>query len=156
MSKQNTLPKFIAGGVTAGLLVGVGCYLLLAYFRPSDPTLMRGVNLDAMTWLMRDVGAKDADYDVQLGSCDAGPGKECRHVILTGRLSGARINPGDMPAAVNGWNAAHAIGRVYLDGGGMVLSQEIDITGGVSATNLKTQITAWFRALGELKATFGP
>ncbi len=150
MPNHRPMMKFIAAGIAAGLFAGAAGYLLLAYMRPSDPTLLRSIDLEDVTWLMDDIAAGDTNYSLRLATCEAGETKGCRKIILSARLT-VQVAGADPVAFANDWNAAHDVGRVFVTTTGPVFSIDIDLYGGVSPTNVQTQIRAWFDNLNELR-----
>lgn len=152
MPNRKPMLKFVVAGIAAGLLAGAGGYLLLAYARPSDPTLLRAIDLENVNWLMADVGAGDTSYDLRLSTCEVGQTQGCRKIILSSRLT-AMTTGGHALVIANDWNAAHDVGRVFATPTGLVYTIEIDLYGGVSPTNVQTQMRAWFDSLNALRAS---
>ena len=154
MAKRNPLIPVIAAGIAAGLLAGAGGYLALAHFRPSDPVLLRSIDLDNVSWLMEGVGPGDRSYDLHLATCEVGETTGCTKIILSSRITSV-VSQTDPAMIANGWNAAHDVGRVYATPSGLVFTAAVDLTGGVSPTNIQTQIRAWFHDLEELRRSVG-
>lgn len=154
MPNRSPLLPIIAAGITAGLLAGAGGYLLLAHFRPSDPTLLRSIDLDNVNWLMEGAGPGDHSYDLRLATCEVGETKGCTKIILSSRLSTV-VSQSDPTVVANEWNAAHDVGRVYATPAGLVFTTAIDLNGGVSPTNIQSEIRAWFHDLDELRRSVG-
>jgi hypothetical protein len=150
MPKRSPLLPIVSAGVAAGLLMGAGGYLLLAHFRPSDPTLIRSIDLENVNWLMNGIGVGDTDYDLRLTTCEIGESRGCTKIILSSRLT-ALASQSEPANIANDWNAAHNVGRVYATPAGLVFTIDIDIYGGVSPTNIQAQIRSWFHDLDELR-----
>lgn len=154
MPKHSPLLPIISAGVAAGLLAGAGGYLLLAHFRPSDPTLIRSIDMENVNWLMEGIGAGDKNYDLRLSTCEVGETRGCTKIILSSRLT-ALASQSEPVAIANDWNAAHDVGRVYATPAGLVFTIAIDLYGGVSPTNIQAQIRTWFDDLEQLRRSMG-